>query len=107
MLLNISERIALSTALPVQGNYVTLGVIEELKKKLGFDDDEIKQFKIVHTPTSVKWDTAKEGEKDIHISPVERDLICSALKTRDQQSTLLPVQMKVFKKFVIDGKADG
>lgn len=108
MLLNISERVGLRAALPERGNYVTLGVIDELKRKLVFDEDEIERFQIKQTAQNIAWDCKDDdGEKDFDISAVERDLICGALNTLDQQSALLPVQMGIYKKFLIDAKTDG
>lgn len=105
MLLNVAERVALVTALPKEGNFVTLKIVVDLKDKLGFSDDEIEKFKIEYTDTAVKWGAAEDSEKEIEILPTQMDVCCKALEALNAREALTPMHMSVYGKFL--GNGDG
>lgn len=105
MLLKISERVALLTMLPDKGNFVTLKIVADLKTKLGFSNDEIERCKIKQTPQNISWDGNEE--KEIEILPTQMIVCCDALKELDQSSTLTPLHVGVYEKFMGNGQTDG
>ncbi len=98
MLLKVSERIALLSVLPAQGNYETLKIVADLQTVLAFKEGELEQFEIKQTDTKTSW--GKDEEAEIEMSNKQMGLACAALSEKDKASLLTPLHVSVYEKFM-------
>ena len=99
--LTVSERIALgSSVLPSESNFITLKLVRDLKKHIGFTEQELATFNLKDEmlpsgQTRFTWDRTKETEavfefSDKAVEVIKRGLTAIADKEQanDQHLTL-------------------
>lgn len=99
MLFSISERLTLVDSLPPKGNFLTLTLLEELRRKLVFSDDEISEFNIKAADGRVTWDESATAEKEVAIGDATTAVIASALKKLNDANQLTTAHLGLCKKF--------
>ncbi len=100
MLLTVQERMVLPSLLPVEGNFLTLKILRELREALSFNEAEMKEFGVEQEGTQVRWDAAKAKEKDITIGDTMKGVVVTALKKLDSDGKLRNEHLTLFEKFV-------
>jgi hypothetical protein len=99
MLLTIEERILLLNldTLPRQGNLVTLRILKEMTDRLGFTEEELKEFEITTSGDQVKWKIFPDGgEREIPLGDKALDMIREAIKTSSMMTVrYLPLAEKL------------
>jgi hypothetical protein len=109
MKLNIPDRITLLNILPNEGNVVTLRLIMDFQRQVGFTGKEIKDWKIANKVDGrgrpyVVWDSDfTEATKDIQIGDAMSGIIVNQLKNLDRNGKLSIDMMSLYDRFV-DGK---
>ncbi len=108
MKLSIPERVALLSALPVQGSVITLRVLNELRTGLAFTEQEIEKYGIKNTASPqggaiITWKPEMAEEtKDVEIGKVARGVIIDRLRELDAKQILHVTMLPLYEKFVED-----
>ena len=63
--LNVGERFVVSTLIPKEGNFLTLKMIRELKRKVGFSADDLKKFEIEPDKEGNRMNWNTKGNKPV------------------------------------------
>jgi len=71
MLLSILDRLLILRTLPEKGNIATLRILTDLKHKLSFTEEEIKEYNIRVENDKMLWDVQEE--------PTAEDAACEAV----------------------------
>lgn len=101
MRLTLHERYALSGLLPVQGNFLTMKRLRELREALGATEAEKKEFAIIEEDGRIGWDAAhNQTEREIEIGESMTDLTATTLKKLDDEGKLGVAHVSLFEKFV-------
>lgn len=109
MKLNIPERIILLNILPLEGDVITLRLLMELKKNLGFTEEEIAKWSLTtkipqdKTPYVVWNDDFTKETKDIIIGATMKSIITLQLRKLDESKKLRMEMISLYERFV-DGK---
>lgn len=99
--LNVGERLSILQILPVEGNFVTLKLIRDLKAKVGLNAEEFETYNIIQTGSTVTWNASGNEEKEIDFREKEIDIISEELKKLNDNKKLLENQFNIYEKFVI------
>jgi len=102
MKLNIQERIALLQILPAEGDIVTLRVLRDTQKMIGFSDEDLKKYNIVTKDQQVTWNTKGAKEVEIELGEKATEIIKEALLKLDKEKKLNGSQITIYEKFVQD-----
>jgi len=102
MKLNIQERIALLQILPAEGDIVTLRVLGDMQKAIGFSEETIKKYDIVTKDQRVTWNTKGVEETEIELGEKASEIIKEALLKLDKEKKLNGSQITIYEKFVQD-----
>lgn len=99
MKLSIHDRIQIQNFLPREGDYITLCLRDDIIKKTGLSQEEIKQYEITSNEGTISWNVEKAKEKDIDYSESELNLIKKTLKELDEKKKLTEGTFPVYKLF--------
>lgn len=100
--LGVIDRLALLDVLPVQGNYLTLKIVRELREDLSFTEEEHAQLQM---EPSVEGGTLIKGDASLVVKlftpkRVAREIIVESLTKADREKRLTPDHLRVFELFV-------
>jgi len=104
MKLQILERITLQGLIPNEGNYITYGLIKQMRTELSFTEKEIKDCKIVQRGDRVTWDDKKDKPKEIEIPETVLSLIVLALEKVEKEGKLNDNNISLYEKFIVSKK---
>ena len=106
--MKIKDRLMVMSILPQQGNFVTIQLVAELKRKVSLSPKEIEQVGIKTDPATgnLAWDDTKDKDKDFSFHESERALIQKALVELEEQNKLTPDHIDIYKQFVLKDKQD-
>ena len=103
--LNVSERISLgSSILPSENNFVTLKVVRNIKKQIGFSEEELKNF-VIKTEevdggkTRFTWDTTKDLPVEFDFSEKSVEIILESLETIGKNKRANEQHLALWEKF--------
>jgi len=103
MLLRIEDRLILMNVLPVEENYTTLKLIQELRSALGFSEEELEEFGLVLEEGTYHWKPeANSATKDVPVGERAFDTIKLAFQKLDAQKRIQPALMPLYEHFVLD-----
>lgn len=100
MNLTILDRFAVMSILPTKGSFLTINVVDRLRKKLLPTPDEIERFSIVDTPSGVRWNDDGEAPREFSLDQAERDLIEEELIKADKAQSLTRDAVGIYRMFV-------
>ena len=102
MKLNVLERVTLMSILPSESNFTTLKIVRELQSDLGFNEEELKRYKIRQEGSQMFWDPEEDvkEQKDIKIGEKAADIIVGALKELDSSKKLSQQHLSLYEKFI-------
>ena len=100
MNLNIAERLVLAGLLPDQGDIVTLRLVTDLRSRLLFTEEEMKEAGIVQDGTAMRWEPGCDLMKDVKIGSATRGIIVSALKKLNDDKQLTANHIPLYERFV-------
>lgn len=98
-----AERIYLSDLLDkVEGNYVLLKDIRELKEELSFDSKERTEIGLTINNDSVGWE--KDLNKEFTITDFVNERIKNILSDMDKSNRLEQKHLTLYEKFILANK---
>lgn len=100
MLLKLLDRLLLLKALPKEGSYATLKIVQDLKHNLALNEDEFKEYEVKEEEGNIVWNADKDDGKEIPIGEKATDIIIMALKKRDRDGELTEQEIPVYEKFI-------
>ena len=106
MELSIIERLGLLSVLPKEGSFVTLRIVNDLRKSVGFTEEEIKAFDLREGDGRVTWNDAAAIPSDVSIGEKANDIIVEALKNADRAKVLNASTFALYERFV-EGASNG
>jgi hypothetical protein len=98
MKLNVLDRITLMGILPAEGNYMTFKILAELKLKLAFSENELKEFKIEEKDGRIFWQ--KSEDKEVEIGEKAKEIIKESLKKLDEAGKINEHNVSLYEKFI-------
>ena len=75
MKLNVLERIIALGLLPEEGNYATLGIIQDLKKALSLTESEYKEFEVAQKGDQLTWNEKGREEREVKVGEKAADIL--------------------------------
>jgi hypothetical protein len=109
MQFTIAERLHLLGIMPDKGNLVTMKVIEELKDKLAFTEEDIIAVELVtshpdqnHPEIEVyNWNHDRDADylKEIEIGEATRKILQGVFEILDKNSAFTPPLIKIYQRF--------
>ena len=99
MKLNVQERLVLTRVIPEKGTFETMDTIEKLKKTLFLSEEEVEEFELKQTDTTISWNSKGAEEKEIELSVKGKALLLAALEKLSDSKELDFSQYLVLKKF--------
>jgi hypothetical protein len=100
MILKLLDRLLLLKALPKEGSFATLKIIQDLKAHLALAEDEFKEFEVKEEDGNIAWNPEKDLGKEIPIGEKATDIIVMSLKNRDKNGELTEQEIPVYEKFI-------
>jgi hypothetical protein len=81
-------RLMALSLLPKENDLLFWKILQELKKKLSFSNEEIKELNVKMDPQFTTWDRSKDIPKVIEFTDIEVKIITDALKALDSQKKI-------------------
>jgi len=102
MELAVVDRFLLLGILPPEGDITTLRIVRDLRRDLGFSEEELEAFKIkLHKDTGqVQWDVTTATSKEVPVGPKAHSLIAEALKKLSKEKKLRADHLDLYDRFV-------
>ena len=100
MELSVLERLIVIGVLPVQGDYATLKILNQLKMGLSFSEKEIADWGIAADIESNQTRWAENGMAEIPIGEKATEIIVAAFKKLNADQMLLADAMSAYEKFI-------
>ena len=100
MELSVMERLMALGALPGEGDYATLKILNQLKLSLSFSEKEVADWGIVADLEYNRTTWAIDEVVEIPIGEKATDIIASSLKKLNKEKKLNADMMTLYEKFV-------
>jgi hypothetical protein len=100
MELRLLDRLLLLKALPKEGSYASLKIVQDLKLHLALTEEEYKELEVKESSGSIEWNPDKDIPKEIAIGEKASDIIVMSLKKRDKDGELTEQEIPVYEKFI-------
>lgn len=96
------ERVAIQDLLQSynEGNYVTFKVLGELRNKVGFNSEEVKEFDIKQTGNNVTWNEKGNTPREFTLNEMEVNLVRDQLIAKDKANKLIQLYLSIYEMFV-------
>ena len=90
--------------LPLEGDFLTIKIVHDLRNDLGFSEEEraALQFE-VGDDGQVKWLNESDKPKDVAIGEAGMVVIRSALAKLNEEKKLTEQHIPIYEKFVLHG----
>jgi len=115
MKLKVQERSTLSGLLPTQGDFTTISLIMEVKKRLALTEAEAEEVGYRVTPMGVnaqgqamsrtRWNMEKDIGVEIHIGAIVTKIIVDALEELQKEKILEEDTHPLYAKFIKEKEA--
>lgn len=104
MKLSVFERLILLNILPMEGDFLTIKIVHDLRTELAFTEEEHAALKFETLDTGdVRWVTGADKPKDISIGEVAMGIIRQRLTELDKEKKLTEQHIPIYEKFVLGG----
>lgn len=101
MRFNILERIMILGVLPKQSDFVSMRIISDLMRNVGFTQGELDKYNIKNHPDgSVSWD--KSFEKEVKVTMRAAEIIKENLKKLSETKMVSAQHLSIYEKFGIE-----
>jgi len=97
--LTISDRFAILSILPAEGNFATLKIVRKLRETLALTPAEIKEYKVKQIGDQIKWANAAKTT-EMEFGDFDTEMISSALKKLNDSEKLEEQHFSVYEQFV-------
>jgi len=105
MKLNVLERVTALRILPLEGNFATLKIVNNLRMALSLTEEEYSEFEVKQDGTQATWNAKGAEEREVNIGEKATDIMVEALKALDKEKKLTNSMFSLYEKFVNDTKA--
>lgn len=100
MQLSVKDRLILASNLPQQGDFITMTLIDGLRKKLAFTEEEITACELKSLEGGrASWNTA-HPDYEIPMGPKTVEMVKAHLKKLEQEAKLTTNMLTLYEKFV-------
>lgn len=99
MKLTIKDRIMILGILPAQGSLIMMKIFRDLESKIGFNEEELKEYNIHNEGPLVKWNDTPD-EKEIEIGEAGRQIIVAQFSKLDKEEKLTRDHISTYEKFI-------
>ena len=96
----VAERAILMQILPQESDYLTYKILRDLKSNIGFSEDELVEFEIVHKDGKMTWNRTKEKEKEITIGEKGLEIIENSLKRLNDEKKITDISGPLYERFM-------
>jgi hypothetical protein len=100
MLLKLIDRLLLLKALPHEGSFATLKIVQDLRTHLALSEEEFKELEVKEEGGNIAWNPEKDLGKEIPIGEKANDIIVMSLKKRDKDGELTEQEIPVYERFI-------
>ena len=104
MKLQILDRITLQGLIPKEGNYITYGLIKQMRVELSFTEKEIEDCDITQIGDRITWDDKKDKPKEIEIPETITSMVVLALEKIEKEGKLNDNNISLYEKFIMSKK---
>lgn len=104
MLLNVLDRLLILNILPSEGNIVKLRVLRDMKRELGFSEEEHKALQFRSEADRTLWNGEADVPKEIPLGDVAVGMITDALRGLESKGKLGEDYVDLYDKFFPAGK---
>ena len=100
--LTLTDRFAILSILPAEGNFATLKIVRKLREQLSLTEIEIKDHKVVQNGDQITWEN---GEKvtEMEFGEFAENMIKEQLIEMNEANKLEDKHFAIYEKFV-EGK---
>jgi hypothetical protein len=98
MKLSVLDRVTLLGILPAEGNYLTFKIISDLKLRLSFSEEDIKNFNIRESDGRIFWD--KSEDKEVEIGEKAFEIVKESLKKLDEAGKINEHNAPLYERFM-------
>jgi hypothetical protein len=105
--LKLMERIMLPGILPEKASFEMGIVCQDIRKKIGITQDEVKRTGLKSLPGGgMQWDAAKDRAVEIEFTEMECELIKGSLEKASKANELPtdPAILELYRTFVVEPK---
>jgi hypothetical protein len=102
MKLNILQRILIFSVLPKEGSLLTMKTLKNLKEKIVFSEEEIKESELRIEDNQYFWNPTKVGDVEFDITEGETKLIVEGLKDLDKQGKITEQYLTLCELFNVE-----
>ena len=99
MKLTVNDRVILLGVIPLQGDYTTLKIIQDMRGELSFSEEDHKILKFRQEGEMTYWEEGLEN-KEINFGEKATDIIVDAFKKLNEQKKLRIEHMELYERFV-------
>ncbi len=101
MLLGVYERIVLDNVLPREGSYLTMVLVDALKKCLRLTPAEVAEWEVKELQGGrLAWNSSKAKEVEIEVGEAVTKIVKSALANLDKAGKVTTEQLSLYEKFM-------
>ena len=102
MKLNILQRILIFSILPKEGTLLTMKILKDLKDKIVFSEEEIKESELRIEDNQYFWNPTKIVDIEFDITEGESKLVVDGLKELDRQGKITEQYLKLCELFNVE-----
>ncbi len=101
MNLTLLQRIQLTSLIPQKGNYEKLVITEDLRKKIGLTQEEVKDNEVKTLENSM-ISVKTNPEKELEFTELEKNMIKDGFKELDKKGELNAALLPLYRLFVLE-----
>jgi len=106
MKFTIVERVTLIKILPANESYLTHKIITDFKNAIYLSEEEIKNYEYKEVDVGdgrirIDWNLEKAKEKEVDVGVGLKVIICSVLKTLDEEKKINEENSSLYEKFIL------
>ncbi len=95
------ERLILPTLMPKEASFIEQLAIQDLTKKISFDQEEATELEIKNTEDGkLTWNAEKDSGKEVEFTEAEVSLVKKVLEELDNDNKVTADMLNLFKIFV-------
>ena len=102
MLLNVSDRLILLNVLSnMGGNLVTLRIVRDLQREVGFSEEESSVLAFKQDDQKLFWNDTVVGEREFAVGPTAVGLVLVAFKKLEEKEELTMQHLPLYEKCLV------
>ncbi len=102
MKLTVSNRLALLSILPAEGDITTIRIIGDLRKQLSFSEEEHAALGVRVDEGNIHWNPDAETEMEFNMGKKAKEIIAKALEGLNASNSLREAHLELWEMFMED-----